>query len=283
MGETPPFKGLTPPPQEFTSNYPRGVNPFAYVRPPGVYWDSLGIATNMILSNFWTYVGSTLIFMLCLFVCALPLYIILFGAFFASMGSGRSAFPVSPLIMLGPQLVLQFAGVFAQLCLIAVGVKNAQGQRASIEDFFIPFRSFGKTCKTCLLVSAIPMALAVVIALLEVMAGQNMVGLAIIAGISLICSLVFYVTVYATLLLAATAAVFTGREAIDCTREVYAKLGANTVTFGVLIALSFIASSLGALACGIGLLVSYPIATNVIALHYCYCFPSREPQGTAIA
>jgi hypothetical protein len=285
---------MAPPPQQgqFQSNYPRGNQLLGYIRPPGVYWDSLGTAMNMITSNWVVYVVSTLLVLLIVSVAYVPFFFLIFGSALAGGAAGRAGAAVSPLLMLVPQIVLQFCLQFVFFCVVSVGVRNALGYTPQLEDFFIPFKRLQKGAMAALFTSIPAIVFNVLSAIIQVVfigtasASSSRMGgmediLAMSAGFLFIGGvfLIVYLLVWGSMLVAGTASIFTDRSPIECGKLMVERLGWNNVMLGLLNTLASFLSGMGVFLCCIGVLVTYPLAPNVIALHVLYCFPEINPQS----
>ena len=276
-----------PPPDPFQSNYPRGPGGgMGYQRLPGVYFDAIGLAFKMIQANWGVYVVSTLL----IFVVVGGLYMIpMFGVMTAIFAHpGAQVAPKMSWGMIGMIAVIGYIMYFCMLGLISVGVKQVRGQNIQLGDLFTPFGNFGPSALAALF-AALPTILYNLCSQ-GLLMGMNpgnagpfspaATQYMIASGVIGLFGIVFQALTVGPLLLAGTHTVMTGEDPVRSVADTAKKLGANWFVFALLAAISYVIACLGGLCCGVGLLLTFPIATNVIALHYTYYYP-QDPQPVA--
>jgi hypothetical protein len=85
--------------------------------------------------------------------------------------------------------------------------------------------------------------------------------------------ILFGILAQGTIYMAMTAAGVGGYGPIIAYKETLRRMGWQSLMMSLLVFVATIVGSLGLIACCIGVLFTYPIFTNVIALHYLYFFP----------
>jgi hypothetical protein len=266
------------PPPSFQSNYPRGPQgALPYQRLPGVYFDTIGIASRMVQANYGVYMVSTLMMLV-------VTYGLVVAVTMVGLGSGLllGAHPFNP-VMLLLQIVQAFVLSFLMLGLICIGVKHARGEYIQISDFFQPFKNLAPTAGAVALAS-LPQLVFIIGSSLAQAATRSRVGLGVpiaIEAIALIAGILFYLLLMAPLMMAATHSAMTGTTAIESLQTTFRRLGPRWPLLGLVSTLANIVAGLGVLLCCIGILLTYPIGTNVIALHYTYFFPTEYPPAGA--
>jgi len=237
------------------AEYPRPSQP--YGRGPGVYFDAISEAWQMVRSDFGPWVAGTLIFLVLLFALGYPV-----GRLTASMNPTDpyagdfwsrflGAFAVRSALNVVPTAIsnMMMAG------LVGMGVRQLRGEPISVSMMFDPFRRFLPNF-----------------------------------GTSLICSIIFLVSTFACLIPALFfVPVFMLAPTVGFLKEL-SPSDALSTTFNMckgywigLLGLTFVAgiiAALGVCACGIGLLFTYPIYFGVLAIHYRAFFePSYGTPG----
>jgi len=243
------------PPPPFKSNYPRApnLNPLSPYprRGPGVYWDTLGLSIRMIGSNFLLYSVSSLLVLFLLAVLSI---------------FGRITLILAPPIQI-------ISAAFSVVCLACFGVKRIRGQSPALDDAFQPFRNFSPTFAIALLIflAQLPALGGLILAFEADGEQQFMLRLSGVAIAAI--GEIAWVVICPTMLLAAIHSAMTGTNALKSLRLAFSRLGFQMVHFSVLCVLSYCISWLGCIAFCFGAIFTYPIAPNVLALHYTYYFP----------
>jgi len=178
--------------------------------------------------------------------------------------------------------LVQLTGLVGLVC---IGVKDARGETIKISNIFQPLANFGPSaaCAGLILVPIIVLTLALLgaigtndapvpTALPPVPTGLGLAAISLSAG-----ALIFFVIMIGPFILAATHCAMTGANAWTSLRSSFKKLGPHMLSFAALLFLAFLASGLGAIRFYVGMVVTFTIGTNVIALHYTYFFPIEEP------
>jgi hypothetical protein len=262
------------PPPSFVSNYPRGGQAmFGYVRPPGVYWDSLSTSISMVFGHWTVYVVSALIAFLIIGAAYIPFVLVIGASVFTA--AGRMS-PTFPLLTIGPAVLLQLVNTFMLLCLMSVGVRHAQGITPELGDFFIPFRRFGKSVVATLWISLPLILVQILNSLAQYLMGSAPMAALGSIGFALVTAGVAYFGFYGTLLLSGVSSIFSELTPLDASKRLYSSLGWNTLMLNLLVIVGGMLAGLSALLCLVGMLFGYPIMGNLIALHFVYCFPAES-------
>jgi hypothetical protein len=250
-----------------------------YVRPPGVYFDTIGIAFDMLRSAWGIYAASSLLIVAVWFGVIFGLGILLLGTAPAAMfdPSHQSA-ALAPTILVS--VVGQFFQGMVQICLMSVALRHALGNAPEITDLFMPFQRFGRTVA------------ATGILMIPGLLG-NLGRLALpapdprnpLSGMTTIFALsggllIFWLLVGGGIYLGAAAVAFSDLPIGKAFTEAFRRLGWQLPLLSGLYIIAGIVSAVGIFACCIGIIATLPIAYIVIALHYCYYFP---PQGAPAA
>ena len=263
----------TPPP--VLSNYPRspeeGPGPG---RLPGVYFDTIKLAWNMVESNLLVYCGATFAVMLAEFVLYAAALIPQISASIASP-LAQPPKPTPWLIAFG--ILLSYLSSFTTLGLIAIGVKQLQGFRIGFLDLFLPFRRPGTSALAALLVASPQVIFQLATMGVRENPPSEIGPTFVLLGIVSLFSIVLTALTLAPLLMAGTHSVVTGASPFEALRQTVLKLKGNWFALGVLGCIAFLLGTLGVMACLIGIVLTYPVFTNMIALHYTYYFP--QPAG----
>jgi len=255
MSEIPPPQNQPPFQQQpGFSNYPRATysaNP--YQRPPGIYFDSINLAWNLVKSDFGTWVPTILIFGIVMYAITLPLNFgmtyLIYGNVFGPPTPSITSFATSLLIGLIPGFFVNVlsAGV------LMMGLKVARGEPIGIGDMFGGFRRMGS------------IMIATFITTILTYIG---IVLLIVPGLFVVGSMAFVPLLILDRNLSIADAITTSFNAL--------KQHALAM-FGLIFVAGFL-SVLGACLCGFGALFTAPIYMVVLGLTYNNFFP---PAGMA--
>ena len=274
-----------PPP--FSSNYPRQQDQWGnYVRPPGVYFDTLQIAFDMLQAGFLQYALGSLI----TFGVMGAIYMGFIAMVFASGGLSQGGAATNPLfasqsaaLSPGTQLILMLVLVFwtslIYVCMMgqtSIAVLHAQGQAPSVANYFLPFKKL-KSVVPAVLLMTLPYQL------INFVSGEiaKSLGAAPLDPVMFVVPLLLFLFMFFAMgpsYLAITASVFSGLKPVTCYVESFRRMGWNALLLSLLLILASFVSGLGIIACCVGIIFTFPIFTNVIALHYLYYFPPTQPQ-----
>jgi hypothetical protein len=260
-----------PPQPSFQSNYPRGqAAGLAYTRPPGVYFDTIGTAVDMIRADWGVYAACSLIVFAVNAGLSMTLQALTVG--FAPRGTfleGLSPTLTIPAVL--GQLAVQFISTFMIIGLVGVGVRHARGHWPSIPDLFLPFKRFGRTA-SAVGIMLVPYAVADLLMLILSPGAKGHPNLAVYFGFLGILGIIWLV-LGGPLYLGAAAATFSDLPPLQGYIEAFKRVGWKAPLLSLLFALAGIVSGLGLVLCCFGLIFTLPIVMNVVALHYTYYFP----------
>jgi uncharacterized membrane protein len=236
------------------SNYPRGdagnANYAMPTRGPGVYFDYIGIAWKMITKNPSVYIVGGIVMLIAAVAVQLPAQVV-------SMIMGGSKVTVDPttgatsggpsLALIPVTLVLSLVSTAVTTALMAgmslAAIEEADTGSTRFETLFSGFKNFGN-----LLVGSILYTLAIYIGML----------FCLVPGIYLSGALSL------TLLII----IKEGVSGVDGLKASMERMKPYAFSMFGLTLVSTICSGLGAIACGIGLLVTWPIYSIVVGLTY---------------
>lgn len=245
------------------SNYPReGFNsPDPFRRPPGVYFDSIEQGARLMWANLSTWVLSVLIVGgAYLIVWAIMEFIVITTVMIPRhpLPGGQ---PVSPQVVPGPAAtlflilipVMIVIGCVFQVMLTGLmhmGVKQARNEPIAVGDMFAVLPRTG-----------------------HILLASLLMGIAIAVG-SLLCIVPgFYLQ--GLLLMLPLLVAETNLNAIQGLNLCIERLRPHAWGLFGLFFLAGLIGSIGAFACGVGLLFTYPIYFSIIGLTYNNFFPKQ--------
>lgn len=115
-----------------------------YIRPPGVYFDTIGIAFDMIRADFGVYATCSLLLLAITGSIRFGFQIALLGSVTPGMLSGGFD-PKFMAVSTVSALITGFVGGFFRLGLVWIGIRHATGHWPSIPDLFHPFARLSRT------------------------------------------------------------------------------------------------------------------------------------------
>jgi len=236
---------MPPAPPENSGYYRPPVNsPIQPNRPPGVYFDTISTSFTIIQKDVATWVLSTLVYILAM----VPLTVIAFlvqnrGQFFATTFDLNSWLQGE---------AISIANIFPSAALLGgmihMGVKAANGEEIEVKDMFY----------------AIPKIWTVGLAMI-------LLWLGIVLGtLLLIVPGIFLAGAFA---LALPVAVEQNVGAVEALKISYNAAKPHAWSFFGLMFIGSIVSGLGYIACGLGILFTFPILPIIMGAHYTYFFP----------
>lgn len=273
-GNLPPpgYGGTQPPPQEGAgSTYYRPPQPWRTPTGAKVDFDAISVAWFYLKNDIGNFALASFVFMVIIYALSIP---VSFAANFIVLGSltmspqsmntmngfDLSRFAALEGISMGLSVITQ--GLFWVLLvgMMDVFYRKQMGLATTFNDFFGGFRRFGPVFVT----GMIQQLLAVVGILLLVIPG-------------------FYI--YGALAFAPYMAYKQELAPVDAIRHSYETLkGGNAWMMFLLLFCAAICSALGACACGIGIIFTFPILYGTIAASYYNFFPPmQQPTGEAYA
>jgi len=249
MSQIPPYQ--QPPGY---SNYPRNPSGQSYQRPPGVYFENIGDAWNLVQKNLSTWILTMLICGAMYFavVFAVEMILVISTTSLSGVGPARTIAPSLSILLIAIPVFLIIACVFQVIFagLMMMAVKQARGEPISIGDAFSHF----------------PDIVSIVIA-------GFLSALAI--GIGTLCCLVpgLWLT-----------GIFVFVPMLAADRKLgpieVLELSYNTLRpyAWPLFALHFVANLIGSAGmalCGVGMLITFPIYVSIMGLAYNNFFPKQ--------
>ena len=242
------------------SNLPPGFSPYPRSnfsggnrRPPGIYFDVLSPAWEIVKNNLNVFIPSMLLYlvstMIILVAAQLGASMIVFGTIFApdTPGIGK-ALEIQALILI-PNTIswVMFQGIFYQ------SLKLVRGEPTSIGDMFHGFKFYLHLVGAQILIT---------------------IGTLIGAFMCLLPGLIFASITYCFGLIVIDRGE-NAVEAIGTSLKAFRSFAFPMLAF--IIAFGFLAS-LGILACGVGMLFTVPIMTVAVAMTYDNFFPQGAPS-----
>jgi len=241
MSEIPPYQQ-----QPNYSNYPRGGgNPDPYRRPPGVYFDNIGQAITLVQGNLGTWVLATLIAFGSYFVCIFAVDFLMIGTM---MSTGGRVNPSALLIIYPIFFVIALAFQILFAGLLNMGLKQARGEPIVVGDVF----------------SGFPKAINVILAMLVT---------SILVAVGLLACFVGSWWVAGLLCFMPLLVVDKGLNPIEALQLSWDTLKPHAWGLFALVFVAGLIGGLGMLACGIGLLFTYPVYFSIMGLAYNNFFP----------
>ncbi len=250
MSEMPPYQ-----PMQGFSNYPRGIyNPDPFRRPPGVYFDQIGQAFQLVSSNLGTWVLAMLIFGGIYVGAAVIMEVVLISMTVVMQQGAQTG--------LGAGVILVFIVVYVAflfVCqtmtagLLMMGVKQARNEPLSPADIFCAWPRSG-----------------VVILATLVQAILGMVGF---------CLLIVPAFWVSGLLAFMPILVVEQRlGAIEAVQVSWDNLRPHAWALFALVFVAGLIGIAGELACFVGLLFTVPVYASILGLAYNNFFPKDAPQ-----
>lgn len=234
------------------TEYPRPnmSAPPGYGRGPGVYFDAIGEAWNLVWKDAGHWIAATILYYVIQVVASLPGSII--GG--VVMPNAQRSADFGQII---PLFGLQFAlniiptalGNILMVGMIVMGIRKSRGEYINVGMIFEPFSHFGRVFGASVLYTA-----AIFVAVLA-------------------CILpVFYVA--PVLVLMPTVAYMRGIGPVDALKLTHDTCKGHWAGLLGLLFVTGIVVFLGACACGIGMLITWPIYCLVLGIHYRAFFES---------
>lgn len=240
------------------------MDPVTYPRPdsgphlgrgPGVYFSAIGKAWELVVKDLGHWIAATLVLFIVAFALKAPVDLLTANWFparprFDQMGGYFVALAVRGALYTVPYSITNILSVG----MILMGVRKARGEYIDVGMMFEPFRRFGTLFATNLLF--------LLIAIASTLAG--------------ILPSLFIVP---TLMLMPTVAYLKGVGPLEALGRTF---DACKVHWPGLLALSLALSVIllgGLLACGVGLLLAWPIYCVVLAIHYRAFFEHQMERG----
>jgi uncharacterized membrane protein len=236
------------------SNYPRGdggnANYAMPTRGPGVYFDYIGIAWKMITKNPSVYIVGGIVMLIAAVAVQIPAQVL-------SMAMGGSKVSIDPttgatsggpsLALIPLTLVLSLVSSAVTTALMTgmslAAIEEADTGSTRFETLFSGFKNFGN-----LFVGSILYTIAIYIGML----------FCLVPGIYLSGALSLSLLII----------IKEGLNGVDGLKASMERMKPYAFSMFGLLLVSLICSLLGAIACGIGLLVTWPIYSIVIGLTY---------------
>lgn len=255
MSEVPPDSAQ---PQEF-SPYPRsspsgGSTP---TRPPGIYFDAIGDAIQIVKQDVGTWVVAALLVLAVTYAIAIPMDLISnllgYGAMFPSEAQQADHWLGATLISLPFSLVSGAVSAILVAGLMQMALSKIDGGPVEMGDLFGGFGQF------------VPMLI-----------GNSLTTLALFIGLLLCLVPGFYlIGAFAFVPILVVRQRLGGVEAISASWEVLRPHAFSM--FGLIFVLGLLII-LGVVACLVGVLFAVPVYAVTLAIHYRAFFPEQLPQ-----
>lgn len=245
MSETPPTY----------SNYPRG--PFQIPgsgRPPGVYFDAIKEAWNLMGADRATYAVAALayigVFFGLMFPINMGISIAMGGPAFSDNSNPRFD------IMAVQQVVGLFVGAIGNMLLAGISymaLMQLRGERFGVGDVFAGFNRFGAMIGVCIL---------------QYLATAIGLCFCLVPGFFIAGALAF-----APLLV-----LDQGLDPVGAIKTSYQALRRDAWSMFAFLFVAGLLTGLGVCACGVGFIFTLPLLQVGIAIHYLYYFPPSAPR-----
>ena len=234
------------------AEYPRPNAGSLLARGPGVYFEAVGEAWNLVRKDLGHWIAATLVLFVTAYALKTPVDLLTAGWIPArprldQVGQVLGVLALRPLLYAVPNSITSVLAVG----MVLMGVRKARGEYIDVGMMFEPFRRFGTLFAT------------------------NLLFLLIATAATLACLLpsLFVVPV---LLLMPTVAYLKGVGPFEALGLTFDACKAYWAGLFALVAVLGIILLAGLLACGVGLLLAWPIYCVVLAIHYRAFF---EPDG----
>lgn len=265
---------MDPSQPNFESNYPReSYQSGLPLRPPGVYFDTLSTAFQILRSGTGVFVFSTVLTLLLYSVVILAQWL-LFPAVTlgtTSLGSATGNMLLGVAIGTLSNFLTVWFGFTIQVGIAEATRNILLGREADAKHLFVGFRRFGRIGLAAFVGSVAYGILFLPAALLAKSPELLILGF---AGSSLLL-LVLGIFLFGSYSLTPFSLYYGKDKAVTDLIAPVRRLGWSGVLLSVLIFLASLVSSIGVFACGIGFLFTAPILGIVGALHYFYNFPEN--------
>lgn len=185
-----------------------------------------------------------------------------------------------PLWAYAIQVVQQVVANVFILCLISLGVGQVKRGTAAMADFFLPFRRAANTFVASLVLSLPGIFWICLNMVTQHDLAKDSFSTPVIGAylFTLFLAILWLLFAQGPLLLGSIAASISERAPLESFSVAYKRMGWNAAMFGLLYFVATLASGLGLVACCIGVIFTYALSTNVVALHYTYYFPEDMPE-----
>ena len=234
------------------AQYPRpgqgGVTPGS--RPPGVYFEAIGEAWNLVLKDLGHWVAATIVYFVIVYALSIPIMLVT-----------RTLIPTRPSVeqlfgSLAIQMVLNVIPTAISSVLIvgmvSMGVRKSRGEYINVGMMFEPFRRFGSVVGACFLYWVVTFA----------------------AMVALFLPFLYFAPILILLPVVAYQKEIGPIEALTLT---YDRCKTHWLSLLGLCVLLWIVSLAGFFACCVGIFVAYPIVMVTLGIHYRAFFESEAP------
>lgn len=257
MSEVPPDSPQPPngPNPEGFSPYPRpGATSAGPTRPPGIYFDAIGDAIQIVKQDVGTWMVAALLMLAVSYAISIPMSLIAnvaaYGALFPTPAQQFERGILGFVIGIPFNLVASAVGAMLSAGMIQMALRKIDGGPVEMGDLFSGFGQF------------VPMLI-----------GNSLMTILIVIGAMLCLIPGFYVAgalAFVPILIVRQR--LGGVEAINASWEVLRPYAFPMV--GLLIVLGILII-LGVVACLVGVLFAIPVYTMTLALHYRAFFPEQ--------
>ena len=222
-------------------------------RPPGVYFEAIGEAWTLVLKDLGHWVAATIVYFVAYYAMLLPINLIL-TPMIPRAGGGDFLTHFAGVFVL--QMILMIIPISVQFTMfvgmVSMGVRKARGEYINVGMMFEPFRKFGTVAGTGVLYYVILLAAFCALVLPSFY----------FAPVLLIMPVVAY--------LKGVGPIEALGLTFDACKAHWGGLLALTLLLGIVMVAGFC-------ACGIGLLVAWPVYCVTLGIHYRAFFESDFP------
>lgn len=236
------------------SNYPRGdggnANYAIPTRGPGIYFDYIGTAWKMITKNPSVYIVGGLVILIAMMAVQVPFQIItnMMGGNSVNIDAQTGNVTRAPSLMLFPvTFALSLIGGAINTALMTgmslAAIEEADTGTTKFETLFSGFKNFGN-----LIIGSILYSIAV--------------------GIGFVFCILPGIYLCGALALSMLIIIHEGVNGVDALKASYERMKPYAFSMVGLVIVAGICSMIGVIACGIGVVVTWPIYSIVLGLTY---------------
>lgn len=238
------------------AEYPRpsGPNIPYYGRGPGVYFEAIGEAWDLVRQDLGHWIAATVVLLAVTYGLSIPLTFLTQSLIptrgsFDDMMTGLGKYYVIQMLVSIVPTALSYVLIVG---MVSMGVRKARGEYINVGMIFEPFRRFGSLFLTTLLFTLVTYA-----------------------ALFVCCLPTFFFT--PVLLLMPTVAYLQELGPIDALSVTFDACKAHWLGLLALTLVTLLLAFAGVIVCCVGVLISVPIALVTYSIHYRAFFESTPP------